>query len=188
MTRPSLRSVDERNALVEQHLELAPIAMRLFFACYPGAWRRYPWEVALGDAYLGLIRAAELYEPEKGSFATYAVWWVRHFMRRGLVRESRQRGAGTPPPGAPAQGFDPRDFREEPPRVQAERHQTTELVRAALDKLPRRDADVLRRRFAGERLADVAVALSISAARVTQIEQRALDKLLYWLHPELEAP
>lgn len=48
------------------------------------------------DATLGLIRAAELYDPDKGfTFATYAMFWIRQTITRGRDVEggSGRRGA-----------------------------------------------------------------------------------------------
>lgn len=41
-------------------------------------------------ATLGLMRAAELFDPHRGTkFTTYATWWCRQFVRRAIDRESR---------------------------------------------------------------------------------------------------
>ncbi len=37
---------------------------------------------------MGLMRAAELFDPNKGSFATYAVLWVRASAQRALQRHA----------------------------------------------------------------------------------------------------
>ena len=36
----------------------------------------------------GLVHAAEKFDPDKGNFSTYAVWWIRQAVRRGLDTES----------------------------------------------------------------------------------------------------
>lgn len=42
------------------------------------------------DGNLGLLRAANLYDPEKGfRFSTYATWWIRQSMSRGIDDKGR---------------------------------------------------------------------------------------------------
>lgn len=42
------------------------------------------FEDAVQDGHLGLLRALEDYDPDKGRFSTYATWWIRHFVQRGI--------------------------------------------------------------------------------------------------------
>lgn len=56
---------------------------------WPSLWRgRLDEDDAMQDGYLGLLRAAETYDPEKGKFSTHAIWWIRQRIRRG-AREAR---------------------------------------------------------------------------------------------------
>ena len=34
--------------------------------------------------YIGLLKAVRIYDPDKGSFATIAVWWIRREIQRGI--------------------------------------------------------------------------------------------------------
>jgi len=42
------------------------------------------------EGNLGLIKAVERYDPERNCrFSTYAVWWIRQYMRRAIVNQSK---------------------------------------------------------------------------------------------------
>jgi RNA polymerase nonessential primary-like sigma factor len=67
------------NELVRQNVRLASKLMRPYYRS-EGAMDR---EDYLQEAALGLIRAAEKFDPSKGfRFSTYATWWVRQAARR----------------------------------------------------------------------------------------------------------
>jgi RNA polymerase primary sigma factor len=61
-----------------------------------------PLEDLVQEGHLGLLQAVAKFDPHAGTrFATYAVWWIRAFVGRGL-RESRsavrpRRGTSAPP-------------------------------------------------------------------------------------------
>lgn len=88
--------VEARNAIVAGHLGLVHAALRKFFwksLCQPGLL------LEEGDLFqegvLGLQRAAELYDPDKGKqFSTYATFWIRHTVSRALMNA----GSGVPLP------------------------------------------------------------------------------------------
>jgi len=102
--RPPLRGPDERNALAVRHLGLARMAARRFLRLRPGAEAQYPLDEAEADGYLGLLRAAELFDPARGcAFGTYAMPWIVQRMMSGLRRsevvkapEERKRTAALP--------------------------------------------------------------------------------------------
>ena len=70
---------DARDALVERHLPLVVgIARR-----YTGY--RVPLEDLIQEGNLGLIHAAQKFDPARGvRFATYAAWWVRQRISRAV--------------------------------------------------------------------------------------------------------
>ncbi len=41
------------------------------------------------EGNLGMLRALETYEPEKGTFSTYATWWIRQYISRAIDDNSR---------------------------------------------------------------------------------------------------
>lgn len=50
-----------------------------------------PFQDLVQEGGVGLIRAAEKYEPERGfKFCTYATWWVRQAITRALADKSRE--------------------------------------------------------------------------------------------------
>src|SRR6185503_3970943 len=66
--RPARRSVEDRNAIVAANLGLAKAVVNRYFAWYPGQM-----DDCIQQAYLALMRAAELFDPTKGfAFSTYA--------------------------------------------------------------------------------------------------------------------
>lgn len=48
------------------------------------------WMDLISEGNLGLIKAAERFKPGKGAkFSTYAAWWIRQAVRRGLSSQSK---------------------------------------------------------------------------------------------------
>ena len=80
--RKSLRTVAQRNELAEQHLAL-PRWMLIAGRYHP---RRLTDDEAESAGFLGLLRAAELWDETKGAFSTYAVWWMRFYMQEDDYR------------------------------------------------------------------------------------------------------
>jgi RNA polymerase primary sigma factor len=75
---------DARNHIVQANLRLV---VRLASG-YTG--KGLPLEDLVAEGNLGLIRAAELFDPSRGvRFSTYAGHWVRQSMRRALSNTSR---------------------------------------------------------------------------------------------------
>ena len=73
-----------RERLVRFNLRLALSIARRY------AGRGLPLEDLMQEGTLGLLRAAERYDPDLGyRFSTYATWWIRQAVRRALVEQGR---------------------------------------------------------------------------------------------------
>jgi RNA polymerase sigma factor (sigma-70 family) len=123
---------------------------------------------------LGLIAAAEHYEPARGKFSTYAVVSVR----RHVVQAAREwRRWLTLPVGSDGDTLDVADQAGESLARQKATRQRLALE-AALARLPACWAAVLRKRFLdGRTPREVAQDLGLSRSRVLQLQARALRRL-----------
>lgn len=75
---------EARERLVRYNLRLALSIARRY------AGRGLPLEDLMQEGTLGLLRAAERYDPDLGyRFSTYATWWIRQAVRRALVEQGR---------------------------------------------------------------------------------------------------
>jgi RNA polymerase sigma factor (sigma-70 family) len=173
------------------------------------AANRYAWSALDFDdlrqaALLGLHRAAAKYDPERGArFSTVAAWYMFSEIgkeiatTRSLVRVPAHRPVKDGPRAIsletpiaedmPLGSLLPSDD-EDAPEVGADRALTRERVEEALGTLRDRDRFVVEHRFGlngcGGRtmtLDEIGRHLSISRARVGQIEARALGRLRFRL-------
>jgi len=73
----------DQHALVVENLRLViPIALRY------AASSTLPLLDLIQEGNLGLMRAAQDYDPTNSSFSNYATWWIKAFIRLALSRDS----------------------------------------------------------------------------------------------------
>lgn len=124
------------------------------------------------EGRVGLILATRKYDPARGKFSTYAIWWVRRAVLRVMARWPRA--------DEPRDPNDPIwDQLTAPPAEAAlEAAEVRSALEAALRRLPPREALVLRRRFLdGLTLDAVGRELGgITREAVRQVQVRALAR------------
>lgn len=189
-----MRDIAARNALAEQNLPLVPYAVKHLL----GGHRLGPDEMAdaCQDGYLGLLRAAELWDDTAGiTFSTYAFYWIMQTVLRGRAEDDLilvplyHRG-----PAREALRARLRAVRLDatPTHVGRRRGRDIETVAASLpspEPVPpptrydldrvlaccrtSRQREVLRARARGESLQSVAGRLGLTRERVRQIQLQA---------------
>ena len=81
-----IRAGDEtaKQQLIEANLRLVVQVARRYIN------RGLPLPDLIEEGNIGLLRAVEKYEPERGTrFSTYATWWVRQAVARALANQAR---------------------------------------------------------------------------------------------------
>lgn len=169
----------KRNELVEKNMGLATHFASHFQAS------RMEYEDMVQEAYLGLIDAAERFDPDRGTkFSTYARW---HIMKRimdaihnrnEIVRTPRRRPSHIC--GSLDEAVEMEDGTPHVSDLMDERDMV-EAVRKCIKDLPSREAIVIRLRHGVNTprmtLAKIGAILDVSPERVRQIQSSAEEKL-----------
>ncbi len=163
-------------------------------------------EDLIGWGVLGLLRAVDEYDPDRGmSFPTYSVWWIRHFLHDGLraarfvrlpakAHLDRLQSRSLVPVLDETVSLDVEVFQGSArtradelvatgagPMSGLERDDRRKALRAALDGLDPKERKVLRMRFGFDgdpmTLKAVGQVLGLSRERIRQIESKALGQL-----------
>ncbi len=179
-----------KEALITDNLRLAPYCVRRFLSRY-----RVPSMLGLdtedlvSEAFLALCRAADMWDPERGAFSTYAVVAINNWLinvckldRASIRNELDTLSLDTPVGEAeeerlmdllPDQGRGIED-------VVLSRSLADDL-RAAVRELPDRDREVMTALIQGETPSDLARAFGCSRQRIEQIQSRAYRRLKHSL-------
>jgi len=73
-----------RQRMIESNLRLVVRIARRYIN------RGLSFQDLIGEGNLGLIHAVEKFDPERGfRFSTYATWWIRQSIERGLMSQTR---------------------------------------------------------------------------------------------------
>ena len=176
--RPSVRSVEERNALVEQWAGLVNFVLRRL--------RHYPYVLRYRDecrsaAHLALLRSAELWREEGGAkFHSYAVFAMLCKVRYEAARQARRRAREVSFSAV---------FQVEEDRIK-ELSRRSPRQPEGLEKLPRllacltpRQRSVIEARYGlnGKdpcTVAEAAESLGVCTERARQLQQEALCRMI----------
>lgn len=78
---------EEQKLLLEQHLD---IPRKFMLSIKSSIWRDCQ-EDFLQEMHLGMIRAANTYDPQKSAFPTYAIWQLRSALSNFMYKKNRWR-------------------------------------------------------------------------------------------------
>lgn len=177
----AVRSKKERDRLVRENIKLIYRFARLFFKNKKQDGYFYSLEDAQQDACLGLIRAAELYRPRKGTaFSTYAFFWMRQMVDRSFAKA---RSLIELPVGSLRKFQFSRMHQEgdnyEIPQMNPAEEQfiDKEFVEVLVADLPSLWRKVLLQRSQGKSTVELARRYGVSSQRINQIHSQARERL-----------
>lgn len=167
----------ERCRLVERHVGLAERIARM--RCH---WGLEDPDDTRSDAFWGLTLAGRGFQPDRGSFGTYAALRIEYAIRRGrqvrsgLPRSVWEQGGGPRPVSLNiAVGEGGGELLDALPSADPDRNW---WLRDAVRRLPARERLVVGLRYdRGLTQSEVATAIGCSQMHVSRIERAALAKL-----------
>lgn len=132
------------------------------------------------EGYAALVRAARLYDPERGNWSSYACKAIKHGMLNALVRYRRHGRMFSEMEGISQDG-EMIDFAVSIPAPEDDTPDPEEVA-ALLDRLSDREREVIDLRYGlkdrkPKTMEQAGELLGISRGRVQQIEARALERL-----------
>jgi RNA polymerase sigma factor (sigma-70 family) len=175
-----------KEALITQNLRLAPYCVRRFLSRYRvPAVLGLDTEDLVSEAFLALCRAADMWDPARGAFSTYAVVAINNWLinvcklDRASIRSELEMLSLDTPVGEteeerlmdllPDQGRGLEDL--------VLSRSLADDLRAAVRDLPERDRQVMTALIQGETPSELARAYGCSRQRIEQIQSRAFRRL-----------
>jgi len=175
------RDVNARNKLIEHNQKfVAKIAGE-----YAGKIRGISYEDLLQEGNLGLFRAIEKYDPDKGRLTTYADAWIRANIRKFIEEWIAQRKAEVGEETRTEEGektsiFDITPAKGPTPEAELQEKQRNRAIQIAMEKLNDNEKFVIENRFMAAnplKLDEVGKRLGVSMQRAKQIEDEAVAKM-----------
>lgn len=176
----SLRSLEERNALVEQWAKLPAFVVNRLQ--HISIVRRLDKDDAIQVGSLGLMRAAELWDPTKNiKFVTYAYWAIRNSVVREAKKAAKARKRFRPFSAVTA--LDWENSHALGLETSDNDIDIAEDIKSECGKLPPRCQEiVVRTVMRGETLRMVGDEVGLCRERVRQLRDEALE----WLRRRLD--
>lgn len=194
--RPNVSTQEERDRLILENYGLVgAVVSKCQDVLIEGCGSH---QDAFSAGTLGLIRAAELYDPTKGAkFSTYAFPWIFQAIQRAaetnrLVRvpalrhtkEELMRAREAALVLRPLNDIKRDDLRSRDESADVpEKQEIIDMVRAAIDLLPPAWGIVLSLRMRGETCRNAGSAIGVGRERARRIEQEACAQLRKMLGP-----
>ena len=180
-----LVKVEARNELAMKNSGLVGSTITRYYRRNPLARQHYPRDDASADGFLGLLRAAELFDPKRGiRFSTYASYWIMQSLGRGwdkhfhLIHKPAHLASM---PVEATSGHNPKLFSffavQQDDSANNDVREIQRIVRGEITKLHHRESFVLLERLKERTLQQISEDLGVTRERVRQLEFRARAKL-----------